>query len=474
MINTAPTLVGGSASSPATDSGVRATVAIATVGVFVSYLPINAVSISLGTIAESTGATTADLQWVTTAYVIPMAAAVLSAGVFGDRFGRRRMLSLGLALTAIGSILASLAALSGAGSLVMLWTGQAVAGLGGGILLPTTLALISHAIPDPRQRAGSIAMWATGTTGGLAVGPLLSGLILQVGGWGWIFAPTIVLSSALIVVAHKTLPESKDEVPRALDIPGQTIASIAIVALIFGVTEGGSYGWSSAPALIGFGVGGVCVAAFIWLELRRSEPLMDVRLFRSPAFSAAALAGGVALFSIVGLMFLLSLFLTDAQTLTPWELALRLVWVPGTAAIVGFFLARAMRHLSPRVVLTVGLALGGAGMFLTAQITETTNYLDLVWRLAIFGFSVSLVLTSVSAVAVSSVPRRQASMGASTNTALRQLGGALGPAVLGSVFAAAQLNGSTAASALNLSLVITAALLAVATLITFLAFLIER
>ncbi len=456
-------------SASMTTPAVGATVAIAALGVFVSYLPINAVSVALGTIAAATGATASDLQWVTDAYVLPMAAAVLSAGAFGDRFGRRRMLALGLTLTIVGSVVAGSAALLGVAALPVLWAGQAIAGLGGGILLPTTLALIAHAIPDPRRRAGAIAMWATGTTGGLAVGPVLSGVILQFAGWGWIFVPAVVLAVALIIVANRVLQESKSAEGRHLDLPGQILASVAIAAVIYGVIEAGSLGWGSVPALIGFGFGVLALTGFIAWELRQSAPLMDMRLFRIPAFTAAALAGAVALFAIVGTMFLLSLFLTATQALNPLELAVRIAWVPGTAAVAGIFVGRAMRRLSPKAVLVAGLIVGAVGMSLVAQIDDTTGYLGLVWRLALFGIATSLVLTSVSAAAVNSVPHSQASMAAATNTAIRQLGGALGPAVLGSVYVSTQAQGASAATGLNLSMSITAGLLLVAALVTAVA-----
>lgn len=226
---------------------IGSTTVIATLGVFVTYLPIYAVAVSLATIAADTGATTAELQWVAVAYVIPMAAGVLSAGVFGDLHGRRRMFSLGLVLTVIGSVGSGVAGLLDSAALPVLWTGQAITGLGAGVLLPTTLALIAQAVPDPKARGRYIAMWAAGMTAGLAVGPVLAGAIVAVGSWGWIFAPTVVLSIVILVVGYLRLPESKAPAGRHLDVPGQIAATIAMVAIIFGVIEGGALGWGSAP-----------------------------------------------------------------------------------------------------------------------------------------------------------------------------------------------------------------------------------
>src|ERR1700754_5022183 len=165
---------------------IALTIVLAVLGVFVTYVPITAVSDSLTTIGASTGASTADLQWVSDSYIIPMAAMILSAGVFGDLHGRRRVYLIGMALTVLGAVIAALGGtLSGMFALQLLWTGQAVTGVGAGLLLPTTLALIAHAVPDLRARARYVALWATGLVLGLAAGPLISGAILRHAGWGW-------------------------------------------------------------------------------------------------------------------------------------------------------------------------------------------------------------------------------------------------------------------------------------------------
>ena len=431
-------------------------------GVFVTYLPITGVSVSLSTIGRATSASTADLQWVQDAFVIPMAAAVLSAGVFGDRHGRRRVLSLGMVLTVVGSITAGLAATAGSSAMVVLWVGQAISGLGAGLILPTTLALIAVALPDPHARGKYIGLWATGMVGGLAVGPLFSGLILLHLGWGWIFAPVAVLSVVAGVIAHLALPESKSPIARHLDWPGQISASIAIAASIFGVIEGGSRGWTSLPAVLGLGIGVIALIGFIVLERRSSSPLMDLRLFRSPSFVAAGLAALVALFSVVGTMFLLSLFLGTVQRLDPLQIGLRLLFVTGIAAVMNPVTALIMTKARPILVLTFGLLLCILGVALQTGVDGSTGFGQLAWRLAIFGISLSFMLTPVSAVAINSVPWQQAGMAAATNTVLRQFGGALGPAVLGAVFVSNLTAGETSTAALHAALIVTLVLLAVA------------
>lgn len=446
---------------PNLSNRVGATVAIAVLGVFVTYLPINGVSGALTTIAQATGAGTTDLQWVTDCYVIPMAAAVLSGGVFGDLYGRRRVFSLGLILTVIGAVTAALASLLDSAAVPTLWVGQAISGLGAGVLLPTTLALIAHAVPDPHARGRYISLWATGIVGGLAVGPLISGVILEFAGWGWIFLPTGLLAASAGVFAHFKLPESKNAVGRQLDWPGQVSATIGIASIIFGVIEGGARGWGSPAAAAGLAVGAVSVASFIVSELRSSAPLMDLRLFRSTGFSVAAFSSLIALFAIVGITFLLSLYLGSGQPRSALEIGLRLVFVPGTAALVSPLAGRLMGRVKPVYILTAGLVVGAVGILLLAQIDSSTSFADLAWRLAVFGVSIALMLTSVTVVSVNSVPWHLAGMASAASTALRQFGGALGPAILGSIYAGQLHNGGSAASGLRAALQTTSVLLSI-------------
>ncbi|MEU2563620.1 MFS transporter [Streptomyces longispororuber] len=437
---------------------VTATVTVAVLGVFTVYLPINGVAGALHDIADSTGAGTDQLQWVSDAYVLPMAAAILSAGVFGDLHGRRRVFSLGLALTGVGGLVAALAGLLGSGAAMpVLWAGQAVSGLGAGLLLPTTLALIAHAVPDTDGRGRHIGLWAAGVAAGLALGPLLSGGILEVAPWGWIFVPAATLSLATLVLGHRCLPESKSPEGRRLDWPGQLTAALAMVGLVFGAIEGGSRGWTSLTTVTSLAVGLLALAAFVAVERRAAAPLMDLRLFASPGFATAAFASVIALFATVGFTFLISLYLGEVHHHSALEIGIRLFLFAGVSAVVNVPVGRLMRRVPPLALLTAGLALATAAAFLFTQVGPGTGFADLAWRLALFGVAVSLMLTSVTVVSVDAAPWELAGMASATSTALRQFGGALSPAVVGSVYA----GGTTPTSAFHTALVTVGALLAV-------------
>lgn len=450
--------------SPAAERrALTLTIALAVIGVFVTYVPITSVSVSLTTIRGATGGSTSDLQWVSDAYIIPMAAAILSAGVFGDLHGRRRVFVSGMGLTVVGATVAALAStLEAQSALHVLWIGQAISGFGAGLLLPTTLALIAHAAPDLHDRARFVALWATGLVGGLAVGPLISGLILEVGGWGWIFVPVIGLALSVGLVAWRWMPESKSPEGRHLDWPGQILATIAIAASIFGVIEGGESGWGAAPTVLGLAIGAIALTAFVVVELRSTSPLLEVRLFRSPAFSAAGFGALVALFAMVGTFFLLSVFFGAAQHLSALDIGLRLLCINLVTAIFSPIAGMAMRRISPVALLTFGLTLSAVTMLLLCALDDDTSFVDAAWRLALMGVANAFILGTMAVAAIQAVPHRLAGMAAAANTALRQYGAALGPAVLGVVFTTRLGSGASMANALHAGLVLNAVALFVA------------
>jgi len=446
-------------------SAVALTIALAVLGVFVTYVPITSVSVSLTTIGEATGATTPDLQWVSDAYIIPMAAMILSAGVFGDLHGRRRVFLIGMALTVAGAAIAAFAAtLDGAASLHVLLAGQAVTGAGGGLLMPTTLALIAHAVPDLQARARYVAMWATGLVAGLAVGPLIAGAILEHAGWGWIYAPIAGLALLAGGLAVARLPESMAPEGRHLDWPGQITATLAIAASIFGVIEGGQSGWGSPRAVIGLAVGALALIAFLVTETRSSSPLMRLDLFRSPAFSAAGFAALVALFALVGSLFLLSLFFGRAQHLPALEIGVRLLFINGVTALANPFVGRLLGRRSAIAVLAFGLALAAAAMLLLTGLETGTSLAGASWRLAVLGVADAFILSAVAVAAIHAAPHALAGMAATGNTALRQFGGALGPAVLGVILSGRIAAGADVASAFHTAILVTAVVLLVAAL----------
>ncbi|WP_225891138.1 DHA2 family efflux MFS transporter permease subunit [Streptomyces dioscori] len=405
-----------------------ATLVMACVGVFVAYLPVTTVSVSLPAIQRAMHASTAQLAWVSDAFVLPMAALILTAGVVGDVHGRKKVFQAGLAFCAVGAAVAL-----SAQSIEVLWIGQAFAGIGAAALLPTTLALISHAVPDHRERGKFIGLWAMSLLSALALGPIIAGLVLEHFAWRWIYLLAVPASLVAMVFAARLLTDSRAAGSRALDWPGQLTAALAITALVYGVIEGGAESFTDTKVLVALFTAVVAGVAFVLAERRSDSPMLDLKLFRSAAFSATTLVAMISFLGLIGFFFALSLYFGMVQQLSTLEAGARLVTVSLMAILVGAPVGRLMHRVSARLLITGGLLVSAGALLSLTTIDADTSYVSLVWRLALLGLGMGLVITPMTATAVASVPHHLAGMAAAGNNAFRQVGGALGPAVLGAL-----------------------------------------
>lgn len=404
------------------------TIALACAGVFVAYLPVTTVAVSLPAIQRELGTSTAQLSWVTDAFVLPVAALILTAGVFADVHGRKKVYQVGLALCAAGAAVSLCAR-----SVEVLWAGQALAGAGAAALLPVTLALISHAVPDHRERGKYIGLWTTCMMAAMVVGPLIAGVVVDHAGWRWIFLLPVPVSLLTMAVAARKLSDSRAPGKRKLDWPGQFTAAVAITALVYGVIEGGAESFSEPSVIGSLALAVVSGAAFVAVERRSSAPMLDLSLFRIPAFTASTLVALVSFLGLIGFFFVLSLYLGLVQQLDTLQSGLRMVLVNVVCMVLGVVMGRVMRHVSARVLITTGLLVTAAALLSLTTLDTATSFGSLAWRLALLGLGLGIAFPCITSTAVSAVPPRQAGMAAAGNNAFRQVGGALGPAVLGAL-----------------------------------------
>ena len=398
-----------------------ATVGFACLAMLVSYLPFSAANGALGTIAATTGAHTADLQWVTDAFAVALGATVLSAGVLGDLYGRRRVAVLGLGLTAAGALIDVVA--GEAGAIRLLWAGQALAGIGGGLVMSATLALIA-------ARPRAIPLWAAAVVIGLGGGPFIASALTGFASWPWMFAPIGALALAVAAFGLARSGESSAPDGRRLDVPGQVTGSAGIAALTFAVISGGSAGWGDPVTVAAFVVAAAGLVAFARVELRSPAPLFRPALFASRGFAAAGLAATGALFAMGGGAFVLSLFFSD-QHVGAFGIATRLGCLFAANAVASLAAGPLQARFGPRPVLVGGLVIAALGALSLVTVTTGTPLAGFAWRLFVLGAGSGLVMATSSAVAVQSVPGPLAGMAGAGNNAVRQLGAALGPAVLG-------------------------------------------
>ncbi|GAA3840501.1 MFS transporter [Streptomyces coacervatus] len=405
-----------------------ATLVMACLGMFVAYLPVTTVSVSLPTIQAALHASSSELTWVQSAFQLPMAAFILTAGVFGDVHGRKKVYLAGLAFAAVGAAIAL-----SAQSVEVLWVGQAFAGLGAAALLPSTLALISHAVPDPRKRATFVGLWAASLMAALAVGPMTAGVILDHTTWRWIYLPAIPVAVLTLAVAAPLVTDSRAPGERRLDWPGQITAAVAITALVYGVIEGGAASFTEGRVIAALSLAAVSAVAFVLAERRSPSPMLDLSLFRSPAFSATTLIAMITFLGLIGFFYVLSLYFGLVQRLDTLHAGYRLLVVCLTSLVVGPLAGRLMHKIPPRVMITTGLLVTTGALFSLTSLDATTGFGPLAWRLGLLGLGLGIVITPMTATAVASVPHHLAGMASAGNNAFRQVGGVLGPAILGTL-----------------------------------------
>ncbi len=442
--------------SPAPPRSRAATIGFAWVAMLVSYLPFSAVNGALAQIGADTRAGTADLQWVTDAFTVALVVAVLAGGRLGDRFGRRRITLLGLALTAACSVIGLIAGILATAStepsraaIPVLWIGQAVGGIGAGLVMSATLPLIAITASTSAVRDRAITVWAAANVIGLGAGPFITGAAAMIAGWPALFVVTGILALATLVVGALIAREARSPDRPPLDVRGLASGAAGTVLLVFGVIRAGSDGWTDAVTLASLSISVVLLTAFVALELRGRQPIVDPRLFRSGAFSAAGLAAAVALFTMVGLVFVVSIAL-GRSGVDPSGIALRLGCLFAGNVVASIVAGPLLARVPAPAILVGGLLIAAAGSATLLTLADLTSPFALAWRLAVIGAGCGFAVATAAAMAVRSVPPEQSGMAGVANNTLRQVGGALGAAVVGAVFVAAL--GTDAAAATPVAL----------------------
>lgn len=411
---------------PSESRHITATIALACVGVFVSYLPVVGVSVALPVMQQALDASTSGLQWITDAFILPTAALLLTCGMLGDLYGRKKVYLAGLVVFCLGCLVCLTA-----DSVVQVCVGQALTGVGTAALLPSTLGLISHVCPDRHKRARAIALWTAALGLGLTLGPLFNGVIVAHASWRWIFFPSLVIGAVTVVFGAVVLRDSRAERERHLDVPGQLLAIVAITGLVYGVIEGGSAGWGSIQVVIAFLAAAVGLLAFVLVELRSPCPMLDMRLFRSSAFSGAALVMALTLFAQVGLVFALSEYFGLVHHASTWDIGVRLVAINGFTVVLGPLVGRLMNRTTPGLLLVTGLVVGGIGALCVNLFHASTGTGEAALVIGVLGIGIALAMAPATTIAMNSLPHQLAGTAGAANSALRQIGSALGPAVFG-------------------------------------------
>ncbi|MET9886991.1 MFS transporter [Streptomyces sp. NPDC006430] len=395
---------------------------------FMAMLDNVIVNNALPRIGEDLHAGISGLQWVVEGYSLVYAALLLTGGTLGDLYGRRRIFLTGLALFTAGSAAAALS-----GSIGMLVTARLLQGLGAALLTPGSLAILRHVFTEERERARAVGLWSGVSALGLALGPVVGGPLVDTFGWASVFWINVPIGVAGWVLAVSVLPEFATRA-RRIDAPGQLFSALGFGSLVYALIEGPTRGWGDGWVLVFAAVAVLALGAFVMVELRALDPMLDLRFFGDRVLGGAALTGFVVSFGMFGATFFLPLMMQGLMGWSPSDAGL--AGLPMTAVIVvaaplsGALTSRG----GPRVPLVAGLALCAVGLGGLSLYGADARYPEYVWVLLTMGFGMGMTFTPVSITVMSRVAPEQAGMASATVNTLREVGGVVGVAVLGAVF----------------------------------------
>jgi EmrB/QacA subfamily drug resistance transporter len=396
---------------------------------------VASLNVALPDIARDTGATQTQLQWIVDAYALVFAALLLPAGAIGDRFGRKPILATGLVLFGLASFAAMFVDTPGA--LIAL---RATMGVAAAFVMPVTLSVITTIFP-PEERGKAVGTWVGVAAGGAVIGLLVSGVLLEWLSWPAIFGLNVVLATVALAGTLAIVPQTRESHPPRLDPIGTLLAVIGLAAAVFGIIEGGERGWSDSTVAAALLTGAAGLVAFVVWELRRRDPMLDPRHFLRRGFGAGSLSVTVQFFAAFGFLFLALPYLQLVMGLSPLRASLALV----PMAMVVIPLSRVAPAIAARVGVRVtgatGLTLMATGFLVLSQLDVGSSYWAFLAGLIPFGAGMALSGAPATTAIVASLPREKQGVASAVNDVSRELGGALGIAVLGSVLNGAYRSG---------------------------------
>lgn len=417
--------------------------AVICLSVFVISVDATIVNVALPTLSRELTADTAQLQWIVDAYTLVMSGLLLSAGSLSDRYGRRGWLSSGLALFAITSAVA--AQVHSADALI---GARAAMGVGAAVIFPTTLGLITNIFTDPVPRAKAIGLWAAMVGVGVAVGPISGGWLLEHFSWGSIFLVNIPVAVLAIVGGVLFVPTSRDPAAPRVDIGGLVLSAVGITALVYTVIEAPTWGWTNIRTAIGFAAAAIVLAGFALWERRTSHPMLDVSVFGNRRFSGGSLAVTAGFLTLFGFIFVITQYFQFIKEYSAFETGVRLLPVAGSIALASILGPRLVERIGTTAVVATGLTVFAAGLAWAATAQASTSYTEIALQMLLLGGGLGLTTAPATEAIMGSLSADKAGVGSAVNDTTRELGGTLGVAIVGSVFASVYSDRIAAATAL--------------------------
>jgi EmrB/QacA subfamily drug resistance transporter len=398
--------------------------------VFIIVVDGTIVNVALPTLVRELGATTSQLQWIVDAYVLVFAGLLMAAGSIGDRFGRKGVLMAGLVLFGATS---ALAAFSGSAGTLIAW--RAAMGVGGALIFPATLALLVNVFTVPRERAIAISVWAATSGLAVALGPVSGGLLLRHFWWGSVFLVNVpVILVALALVAW-LVPTSRDHTVHRLDPLGTLLSVAGITVLVWAVIEGPKHGWLSGESFAAFALAAALLVCFVRWERRIDHPMLDVDVFRNMRFTAGSLSVTFAFFALFGFIFMVTQYFQFVRGYNTLEAGVRTVPFALFTGVAAPISAQLAHRLGTKAVVAAGLCAMAIGFAWTTRDLVDTSYWAIVGQMFFMGGGLGLVNAPATESIMGSLPPEKAGVGSAVNDTAREMGGTLGVAIVGSLFA---------------------------------------
>jgi MFS family permease len=420
------------------------TLAAVVLAVCLSQMALSVPSLITGLIQQDLAPSSAQLTWIVDAFFIPVAALELGFGVFGDLFGRRRLLVWGAALIVVGSAVAVLVPGEGSSTdarVTMLIIGQLLSGIGAAAIFPTSLAMVAAGTHTTATRARGVAVWAAALSIGGFLGPLLAGVAAKIhtgwdgtGNWRWAYVGVLVIAAVSALLSLTLAQNSDAPEGRSLDWPGQITAALGLFALLYAVIQGPESGWGSPQIVIAFIAAGVFLVLFVFVEGRVAQPLLLLSAFKNRAFAVNSVVTLVGMFGFLAIMYSTSIRLTTVQGFSPLKSSIAYLFFGGIGLVLLPLTSKLLERYNPRWVLFAGLVLIGVGGLWFAGVPASDRALgSIVGPLILAGTGSGLAFAAMSAVAVNALPNHLAGMASGATSTFRDLGFAFGPAIAGAV-----------------------------------------
>jgi EmrB/QacA subfamily drug resistance transporter len=390
-------------------------------------------NVALPSIQDSLHADNSQLQWIVDAYTLVFAGLLLTAGTLGDKFGRRGALQAGMAIFGIGSLMSAFA--TDPNQLIFT---RGFTGIGAAFIMPATLSIITNTFP-PEERGRAISFWAAIAGIAAALGPISGGLLLAHFYWGSIFLVNLPIVAFALVAGFFLMPTSKDPSNARVDVFGAVLSIVGLVSLVYAIIEAPQDGWTSPKILGAFAFAAVVLGVFAWWESRCDHPMLDVNFFKNPRFTAASSGITLIFFAMFGSLFLLTQYFQFVMGYSALKTGCALLPMAITMFIVAPLSARFVERIGTKIVVATGLFMASFGLasFALVPAQNISYFGDIMWRMVIMAIGMGLVMAPATESIMGSLPRAKAGVGSAVNDTTRQVGGALGVAVVGSVMTSA-------------------------------------